>query len=138
MVLSVIAWILIGAFIAWLTGVLWSHKQGCIMDGLVAIVGALAGTIVYGAIVGSAELIELTFFSILAGVVTGFLALAVVRAVERDIEAETEPAAEAEGWEREDAPPAPEKPLSERDPEDVGEGTLPEDTESEEKPPPRV
>ncbi len=127
MAVSIIAWILIGAFLAWITGVLWSHKQGCIMDGVVAIAGVFAGTIVYGAIVGSEQLIELTFFSILAGVVTGFAALAIVRAVERDVEAETEPSAEeAAGWESEEAPPELDEPPSEREPEDLGEGGLSE------------
>ena len=137
MVLSIIAWILIGVVIAWMTSVLWQHPQGCIMDGIISVLGVVAGVIVYGAIVGSDQLLELDFFSIVAGVVTAFVALAITRAVREDVEAETEPADQAEGWEHEEAPPEPEKPLSERDPEDVGEGTLPEHTE-EETPPPRV
>jgi hypothetical protein len=60
------------------------------------------------------------------------VALAVVRAWRTDVEAETEPAEEAAGWEPEDAPPAPKEPLSEREPEDVGEGTLPEEETPEE------
>jgi uncharacterized membrane protein YeaQ/YmgE (transglycosylase-associated protein family) len=129
--MSIIVWILIGAVIAWITSVLWRHPHGCVMDGVISVVGVIAGVLVYGAIVGSAELIEVNIFSILAGVVVAFVALAITRAVRRDVEAETEPSGEqAAGWEAEEAAPAPDKPLSERDPEDVGEARLPD-----EKPP---
>lgn len=138
MVWSIIIWILLGAVIAWITSVLWRHPHGCIMDGLISVVAMVTGVILYGAIVGSAELLELTVFSLVSGVALALIALAVARAWRRDVEAETEPLEEAEGWEREDAPPAPDEPLSEREPEDIGEGTLPEDTPEGGTPPPRA
>jgi len=122
MVWSIIIWLLLGALVAWITSTLWRHPQGCMMDGLVSVVGMVTGVILYGAIVGSAELLELNIFSLLSGVAVAFLALAAVRAWRRDVQAETEPLENAEGWEPEEAPPKPDKPLSERDPEDVGEG----------------
>ncbi|MFO8079388.1 MAG: hypothetical protein R6V07_03680 [Armatimonadota bacterium] len=124
---SIFAWLLIGAFLGWITSVLWRHPQGCMMDGVVAIVAMIAGALIYGAIVGSEQLIELTGMSLLAGVLLAVIALAVVRGWRTDVEAETEPADEAAGWEPEDAPPAPTEPLSEREPEDVGKGTMPEE-----------
>jgi uncharacterized membrane protein YeaQ/YmgE (transglycosylase-associated protein family) len=109
MVWSLVVWALIGAFVGWLTSVLWRHPQGCIMDGAVAVVAMVAGAIIYGAIVGSPQLLELTLFSLLSGVLLALVALTVVRAWRTDVEARTKPAAEAMGWEREEAPPAPEE-----------------------------
>ena len=127
MVWSIIIWLLLGAVFAWIASVVWRHPHGCIMDGLISVLGMFAGVIIYGAVVGSPELLEVTGFSILSGVIMAFVALAVTRAVRREVEAETEPSAEeAMGWEAEDAPPEPEEPLSEREPEELGEGTLPE------------
>jgi uncharacterized membrane protein YeaQ/YmgE (transglycosylase-associated protein family) len=129
MVWSIIIWLLLGAVFAWITSVVWRHPHGCIMDGAISVTGMIAGVLIYGAVVGSAQLLEVTGFSILAGVVTAFIALAVTRAVRRDVEAETKPLEKAEGWEREDAPPEPEEPLSEREPEELGEGS-PEESET--------
>lgn len=139
MVWSIIIWVLLGAVIAWATSVLWRHPHGCIMDGIISVLGMIAGVIVYGAAVGSPELFEVTIFSIIAGVATAFVSLAIVRAVRRDLEAETEPSAEqAAGWEREEAPPEPEEPLSEREPEDLGEGRLPGEVPPSEREEPRT
>ena len=124
---SIFAWLLIGAFLGWIANVLWRHPQGCVMDGLVAIVAVFAGVIIYGAIVGPPELLNLTPLSLFAGVFVALIALAVVRAWRTDVEAETVELEEVEGWEPEDAPPAPEEPLSERESEDAGEGRVSEE-----------
>lgn len=138
MVISIISWVLIGAFIGWLSSVLWQHPQGCIMDGIVSVVAMLTGVILYGAIAGGPELVELSVFSFISGALLAVLALAVVRAWRTDVEARTVPADEAVGWEPEEAPPAPEEPLSEQAPEDVGQGTLPRDVQEDEPSTPRI
>lgn len=130
---SIFAWLLIGAVLGWIASILWRHPQGCVMDGAVAIAAMVAGALIYGAVVGTPQLIALTPMSLLAGVLLGIIALAIVRAWRTDVEAETLPRGEAAGWEPEDAPPAPKQPLSEREPEEVGEGTRPEE-ETPEKP----
>ncbi|MFW5866812.1 MAG: hypothetical protein ACOCX2_03285 [Armatimonadota bacterium] len=133
MVVSIIVWLLVAAVIAWITGVLWRHPQGCMMDGMISVLAMLTGWVIYGAIVGSPQLLELSIFSLLSGIVLAVIALAVVRAWRLDEEAQTRPVEEAEGWEAEDARPRADKPLSERDPEDVGEGRLPEEETREER-----
>ena len=75
-----IGWILIGAIVAWLVNILWRHPQGCVWDGAVAIVGALTGAIVYGAIAGVDRLLAIDIFSLIAAVLVALLALAVTRA----------------------------------------------------------
>ncbi|MFW6438109.1 MAG: GlsB/YeaQ/YmgE family stress response membrane protein [Armatimonadota bacterium] len=133
MVVSIIVWLLVAAVIAWITSILWQHPHGCIMDGAIAVVGMFAGWAIYGAVVGTPQLLELSFFSLLSGIALAVIALAVARAWRREEEAETEPLERVEGWEREDARPRPEKPLSEREPEEVGEGRLPDERPRDER-----
>jgi|LSQX01.1.fsa_nt_gb uncharacterized membrane protein YeaQ/YmgE (transglycosylase-associated protein family) len=113
MVVSIIVWVLVGAFIGWITSVLWKHPQGCIMDGIIAVLAMVAGVIIYGAIAGPGELLDLSVFSLLAGAVLAIIALAIVRGWRTDEEARTAPPGEAEGWEAEDAAPAPRRHLRE-------------------------
>jgi len=133
MVVSVIVWLLVAVVIAWITSVLWQHPQGCIMDGVISVIAMFTGWVIYGAVVGSSQLLDLSFFSLLSGIVLAFIALAVVRAVRTEEESETEPLRTPEGWEPEDAPPAPKEGLSKRRPEDVGEGRLPDEEPREER-----
>jgi uncharacterized membrane protein YeaQ/YmgE (transglycosylase-associated protein family) len=107
MVVSIIVWVLVGAFIGWITSVLWKHPQGCIMDGIIAVLAMVAGVIIYGAIAGPGELLDLSVFSLLAGAVLAIIALAVVRGWRTGVEARTVPPGEAEGWEHGDAAPTP-------------------------------
>ncbi|HCA46121.1 MAG TPA: hypothetical protein DEP45_01830 [Armatimonadetes bacterium] len=131
MVVSIIVWVLIGACIGWITSVLWKHPQGCVMDGIIAVLAMIAGAIIYGAIAGPGELLDLGVFSLLSGIVLAFIALAVARGWRTDVEARTVPPGEAEGWEPEDAPPAPTRHLREQ----VGdEETTSRDASADERP----
>jgi uncharacterized membrane protein YeaQ/YmgE (transglycosylase-associated protein family) len=107
MVVSIIVWVLVGAFIGWITSVLWKHPQGCIMDGIIAVLAMVAGVIIYGAIAGPGELLDLGVFSLLSGAALAIIALAIVRGWRTGVEARTVPPGEAEGWEHEGAAPTP-------------------------------
>jgi uncharacterized membrane protein YeaQ/YmgE (transglycosylase-associated protein family) len=137
MVMWFVGWLLIGAFVGWLTSVLWRNPQGCIWDGAIAIAGMLAGMVVYGVAVGSPELLELDIFGVIAGVLTALVALAIARALSGGHEGArvVEPGTpHATGWEPEDAYPAPKRPLSERPKDEPGQSEVSE-TEREEDPP---
>ncbi len=131
MVWSLIVWIVVGVIVAWFTGIVWKHPQGCLMDGSIAILGALAGVIVYGAIAGPDTLLDVSWISLVIGILTAVLALAISRALGKTDSpgevVETRDPEEAMGVEPEDAPPKPEKPLSEQPPDELGQGELPDD-----------
>jgi len=135
MVLGLISWALLAAFVAWITGVLWRHPQGCIWDGAISVVGMFAGVIIYGVVMGGEHLLELHVFSVLAGVLTALLALAVSRGFQTEEEAVVRRTLCAPtGWEEEEAPPRPTQTLSEIEPEAEDERAQAEaSTEQEEQ-----
>lgn len=97
--------------------VLWRHPQGCLWDGAIGVIGALVGVLAYDAAAGEENLLVVSGFSVLAGIAGAMVAIAIARGVRRsEMAEETAPSSgEAAGWEAEDAPPAPEEPLSERE-----------------------
>jgi hypothetical protein len=133
MFLWFVGWVVIAAIVAWITGILWRNPRGCLVDGALSLVGMFVGVIAYGLIAGSPQFLEMSFFSVAAGVIVAVLALVIGRAATRAQEARTEAesSAAAEGWEAEDASPAPEEPLSERPREEA------EEPEAGDLPPPR-
>ena len=134
MAVSFIIWVLIALVVAWFMSLIWSNPQGCIWDGGISIVAALTGVIVFGAITGPEQLLEINIFSLLAGIITALIALAVVRGVGRSEEPartdETTHPGEPMGVEKEAEEPLAEEPLSERPPEELGEVGAPPDEES--------
>jgi uncharacterized membrane protein YeaQ/YmgE (transglycosylase-associated protein family) len=81
--MSIIGWIIIGGIAGWLASLIMgtSERQGCIMNIVLGIVGALVGGFVWGAISGDDFVAEFSIGTLLVATLGAVIILAIYRAL---------------------------------------------------------
>lgn len=81
--MSIIGWVVIGAVAGWLASLIMgtNERQGCIMNIVLGIVGALVGGFVWGLITGDDFVAEFSIGTLLIATLGAVIILAIYRAV---------------------------------------------------------
>jgi uncharacterized membrane protein YeaQ/YmgE (transglycosylase-associated protein family) len=80
--MSILGWIILGGLAGWIASALTGSQDGCLMDIVIGIVGAVIGGFVFSLIVG-APVTGLNLWSLFVAVVGAVILLLVVRALRR-------------------------------------------------------
>jgi uncharacterized membrane protein YeaQ/YmgE (transglycosylase-associated protein family) len=77
--MGVIGWIILGGLAGWIASALTGSREGCIMNIVIGIVGALIGGFVFS-LIGGAPVTGFNLWSLFVAVVGAVILLALVRA----------------------------------------------------------
>ena len=80
--MSIIGWLIIGGLAGWLASLIMgtSHRQGCITNIVLGIVGALVGGVVWGMISGDDVVADFSLGTFLVATFGAVILLAIARA----------------------------------------------------------
>ena len=78
--MGILAWIILGGIAGWIATALTGSQEGCLMNIVLGIVGAVVGGFVFS-LIGGAPVTGLNLWSIFVAVVGAVIVLVIVRAV---------------------------------------------------------
>ena len=81
-VLGILGWIILGGVAGWIASALTGSGEGCLMNIVVGIVGALLGGFLFS-LIGHAPVTGLNLWSLFVAVVGAVILILIVRAVRR-------------------------------------------------------
>lgn len=80
--LSILGWIILGGIAGWIASALTGSRDGCVMDIVLGIVGAVIGGFVFS-LIGGAGVTGLNLWSLFVAVVGAVILILVVRALRK-------------------------------------------------------
>ena len=81
--MSILGWIILGALAGWIASAITGSGDGCLMDIVIGIVGAMLGGFIFSRIGGGPSVIGLNLWSLFVAVVGAVILILVVRAIRR-------------------------------------------------------
>ncbi len=79
--MSLLSWIILGGLAGWIASALVHESQGCLMNVIIGVMGALLGGVIFHLVFGQEFVGRGFFWSLLVAVVGSLLLLGLVRAV---------------------------------------------------------
>ena len=80
--MSILGWIILGGLAGWIASALTGSRDGCLMDIVIGIAGALIGGFLFS-LLGRAPMMTLSLGSLFIAVVGAVILILVVRAVRK-------------------------------------------------------
>ena len=80
--MSILGWIILGGLAGWIASALTGMRDGCIMNVIIGIVGALIGGFVFS-LIGGAPVTGFNLWGLFVAVVGAVILILVVRAVRK-------------------------------------------------------
>lgn len=75
--MSILGWIILGWLAGWIASLLLNKRQGCVMNVIVGIIGAVVGGAVFS-FLGHSSVMTLNLYSLIVAVVGAVILLAII------------------------------------------------------------
>lgn len=81
--MSVLGWIILGGLAGWIASALTGSREGCLMNIVIGIVGAMIGGFAFS-LIGGSGVSGFNLWSLLVAVIGSVILIAIVRALRRE------------------------------------------------------